>query len=226
MIRINLKSTKTSVSHLDFSEAGVEGTSTSLQGTVSKFTEAFKDIDWSEIESGVFIKIAINIILILSIPVALKVYEIKRINETKALKVQIEGDLESRKKTLTSLEKQMSGLGKFEKEAKEFDDKKLLFKKLANQRLKAPKILDQIQSVIPKYVWLKKVDLNIKEGSIAIEGESVSEDKVAQFVNDLGLNIIDNNTSQFNTSDLKEGKAGGNKLQFSLNAKIAKDEEQ
>ena len=220
MIKINLKNTKTSISNIN-TMAGFSGEQGQgkAAGTFSQMSAGLQKIDWSSIDAGILLKIAFNIILVLSILLGLKIYEIRSVNRLKATLSLNKKTLEDKKQILEKINVEINSLGKYEKEAQEFDSKKSLFKKLADQRLQIPRLLDQIQSAIPRNVWLKSIKISVKEGDISISGESINEDKVTKFVNDLGSGIINSNTAQFDTSDLISENSA-NKIKFNVTGKL------
>ena len=220
MIKINLKNTKTSISHMDtmagFSEGGTQSRNST---SFSQMATNLHKINWASLDIGILLRIAFNILLVLSIVLGVKIYEIRSINRLEQALNLSKKTLDEKKQTLDQVKAEIKALGKYEKEAQEFDSKKNLFKKLADQRLQVPRLLDQIQSVIPGHVWLKDIKISVRDGDISISGESINEDKVTKFVNDLGSNIMDSNTAQFNTTDLvSENRT--NKIKFNVKGKL------
>ena len=223
MIKINLRQTKVSTMNTGIMEDGSQARGSvsefKTKSTFSQMSENLQKIDWANFDAKLLIRIISNFILIASGFFGLKIYEIRTIGNLKAQLKETQERLKIETQKITQINKEIEGLGKYQSEANEFENKKIIFKKLAVRRLQVPKLLDQIQSAKPKYVWLKDIKMSVEKGDISISGEGTKEDEVNLFVNNLGQTVIDRNTAQFNTSDLKS-ESRGNKIKFDVKGSL------
>ena len=148
MIKFNLKSTKTSVNMDPL--AGENYT----QNIRTNLTEFLDHLDLSSIDPKTFIFIALKILIILCFPLGLKVYEVYQINILKTEREQVDKVLTAKNGEVSHLNQELEKLSYLKKKAEEYESKKNFLKNLAYSRLIVPKILDQIQSVIPETVCL------------------------------------------------------------------------
>ena len=203
MIKLNLKQTKVSTA---IGESSAEDDSrlsaTSLTSNMEQF---IGQIDLSELDSGFFVKFSIKLILIASIPLAFKIYEIYNITLLEKEKTRVESVLSSKNGESAELRKKIESFSHLKKQAEEYEIKKNLLKKLAYSRLIVPKFLDQVQSVIPDSVWLTGVRVSgSKEvNKITLDGESVNEESVNNFLVYL-KDVVQENSIQFSTRDVKK----------------------
>ena len=223
MIRINLKNTKTSVAQMNDSMNMEQGTGTfqtRVTGLLSSILGGLSSAEWERVDTVFFIRIAFNLILVMSIPIGLKVYEIRKINKLEIILQTEEQSLQTKKAEVESGEESIKKLGKYKKEANEFDSKKKLLKKLANQRLRIPKILEQIQTLIPKLIWLTNIELNVKEGTFSIAGKSIDDDNVIDFIEKLTVQRVIEAGPGYSTSKESTGQGFTKKINFTINGKL------
>ena len=100
-------------------------------------------------------------------------------------------------------------------------EKKEFLKKLTEERLIIPKILDFIQNHLPNTVWLKQIQVDISDKdrqSVTISGESIKEVGVNTFAVFLE-EILDSNSITVSMRDIKEGNTVV-KVSFDLKGEI------
>ena len=203
MIKINLNKTRTTV---DSETALSRGKKTRGSTILTEFQSALEN-RLREASPLFFIKILINIILIASFPLGLKIYEIKQINQLEAQKQKEENLLSQSKQRLSALKKELDSYGYLKDKLREFQKKKEFLSQLTEKRLVVPTILDFIQNKLPDTVWLKRIQVDIsKEASkeVQISGESFKEVGVNIFAG-LLEEMLDSNSITVNMRDIKEG---------------------
>ena len=203
MIKINLNKTRTTV---DSQTALSRGKKTRGSTILTEFQSALEN-RLREASPLFFIKILINIILIASFPLGLKIYEVKQINQLEAQKQKEENLLSQSKQRLSALKKELDSYGYLKDKLREFQKKKEFLSQLTEKRLVVPTILDFIQNKLPDTVWLKRIQVDIsKEESkeVQISGESFKEVGVNIFAG-LLEEMLDSNSITVNMRDIKEG---------------------
>ena len=204
MIKFNLKKTKvssvTSMDDMSFEETSF---GKSLGGT--DFKTLLGQMDFSELDATFFVKFSIKLLLIATIPLGLKIYEIYNITLLENEKKRVESILSSKQSESANLQNKITSFDYLKKQAEEYENKKGLLRGLAHSRLVIPKFLDQVQSVIPDSVWLTGLTVTKGEhtNSITIDGESLNEESVNSFLVHL-QDVVQKNTIQFNTQDVKK----------------------
>lgn len=205
MIKFNLKKTKVSVSM-----SNPQAEHTALGGSFLGKSLLTAEVggflgDLSELDSSFFVKFTIKLLLIGSIPLGLKVYEIHNINLLETEKSRVESILSAKQGESAALKANIESFDYLKKQKEEYVNKKNLLEELASSRLVIPQFLDRVQDVIPESTWLTKISVSKKgdTNQITIEGESLDEESVNNFLVSL-QDIVQKNTIQFNTTDMKE----------------------
>ena len=204
MIKINLNKTRSTVADTALSQGKKTNASTAL----SEFQTVLGN-KLREVSPLFFIKILMNIILIASFPLGLKIYEVQQINKLKAQHQKEENILNQSKQQLANLKTELDSYGYLKDKAKEFEKKREFLSQLTEKRLIVPRILDFIQNKLPNTVWLKTIQIDIsKEESrdVAISGESFKEVGVNIFASSLE-EILNGNSITVNMRDVKEGSS-------------------
>ena len=204
MIKFNLKTTKVS-SVVAVDEESFESTTLGKSLAATDIQTILSQIDLSGLDARFFVQFSVKLLLVASIPFGLKVYEIYNINLLEKEKQGVESVLSSKQSESAQLQKRIESFDELKKQAQEYENKKSLLRDLAHARLVIPKFLDQVQSVIPESVWLTGLTVTKSEhvNSITIDGESLSEESVNNFLANL-QDVVQRNTIQFNTQDVKE----------------------
>ena len=205
MIKVNLNKTKSSVtSYYTQSRTGLAGAGSSIFTSI-KETIANKEI---AINPAIFIKIIINLILVLCFPLGLKIYEVREINKLENKKQGVEKSLAETKERFSQLESEIKSYGHLQEQAREFEEKKGFLKELAQSRLIIPQMMDLIQNKTPKTVWLEHLKMEItKDGNkLELSGKSFNETHVNFFASSLH-DILDKNSITVDTMDIKEGNS-------------------
>ncbi len=175
------------------------------------------------IDSTLVFQIALKLMFVGFCLMGIKIYEIYNINQLKDHKTKRQEVLDSKKSSLTQLQKQVASLDYLKDEAKEYERKRNIIKKLALLRLKLPEILDQMQNTITEYIWLKNLKINTETKKIVVDGEGENENELKNFVELLRKNFNFENV-RFDTNDLmKDGSVI--KVQFKLEGDLLFDEE-
>ena len=220
MIKVNLNKTKSSIIYN--TQRTEENPANSLLSTVvSTALKGLKGQSMVDLNVSLIAKVLLNLVLILSFPLALKAYEINQINKIKKEKQQKEKLLASANDEFSNLESQLAAYDYLKDKAREFSEKKDFLKKLAESRLTIPRTIDLIQSKTPKTVWLESLKLELSEEgqqSVHISGQSFSEAHVNSFANSLH-DVLDKNSITVNTHDIKDGDSVV-KVNFSLQGVI------
>ena len=204
MIKFNLKTTKVS-SVTAISEESFDSTALGQSSVVTNIQSILSRIDLSGLDAKFFVQFSVKLLLVSSIPFGLKVYEIYNINLLEKEKKRVDSVLSSKRSESDQLQKKIESFNDLKKQAHEYENKKKLLKDLAHARLVIPKFLDQVQSVIPASVWLTGLSVTKGEhiSSIVIDGESLNEESVNNFLGNL-QDVVQRNTIQFNTQDVKQ----------------------
>ncbi|MCY4321370.1 MAG: hypothetical protein OXC37_03060 [Bdellovibrionaceae bacterium] len=217
MIKLNLNKTKTSIEDSSIQESSIDSTKSSMLETIQTVLEkGLKDT-----KPIFFIKIVINIMLILAFPLGLKIYEIQEINKLSAQKQKEELLLTQTTQQLNDLKAELDSYGYLKQKSEEFIRKKQFLKTLTEERLIIPRILDFIQNNLPNTVWLKQIQVDIsnkERKSVTISGESIKEVGVNTFAVFLE-EILDTNSITVSMRDIKEGNTVI-KVSFDLRGKI------
>lgn len=218
MIKVNLNKTKSSTIYDTNQNTGLAPAGTVL--TAIKEQVSKMEINLSP---SVFVKMIINIWLILCFPLGLKIYEIQQINKLENEKQKEETTLKGIQDRLAQLKKEIKDYGHLKAKAKEYADKKAFLKQLAESRLVIPRTIDLIQNKMPETVWLENLKLKIQDkgNQLEISGKSFSEDHVNRFASSLH-DILDKNSITVNTRDVKEGSSIV-KVQFQLKGIIGEE---
>ena len=218
MIKINLKNTKTSSPIYSKTETNMSDR-VDFQTTVTTVFKEWFQADLSALDPFVFLYILIKLLVIAAFPVGLYIYENRIINELEGTLNIAEQKNTSRQKILNDLKQKIDSHGYLKDKSNEYDNKKIFLKGLASSRLIIPQLLDQVQSIIPESVWLKKIEVGIAEkGTLKIVGESLGEDRVNLFADSLKT-IVERDSIKVNMNDIKENN-NSVKVNFSLSASL------
>lgn len=220
MIKVNLKNTKTSISRFGYSEPGTEGGVTE-ETRLSTVLTQLKQMDLSGLETDFLLKVLLKTVFLLTLPFALKVYEVINITRLENIRKKAEANLTETKAKVNQLQSRIDSYGYLKKKEEEFNKKKALLSDLATSRLVIPRFLDEIQTSIPPSVWLKKVQVDSKQKekrTVSFSGESLNEEIVNIFVEEL-KGIVNANSIQLNTQDVKEGDIPV-KVRFDIKAEM------
>ena len=143
---------------------------------------------------AVFMALVIKLALVAAAPASLVMYEkYNKMNLTRE-KNQVQGELSDKQNELKKIEKQLLAYSGSHKKQKEFADKKEILQKLAQSRLTAIRILDNIQTAIggrqeveegasKDFIFFDKVD--VSTGNLNISGSASDETVIDHFVKDL-----------------------------------------
>ena len=221
MIKINLKNTKTSISRFGGPSVTDVGTDTGQETNLSTFVDQIKRLDLSNLETALLLKILVKLVVLCLLPFGLKVYEILNIQRLEAVKRQTEQELNDKKAAVSQIQIRIDSYGFLKKKEKEFDKKKELLSNLASSRLAIPRFLDEVQTIIPSSVWLKRIEVREEKDSkrqVSFSGESVNEEMINKFAEELKA-VVEPNSMQFNTQDIKEGE-NAVKVGFDIRAEL------
>lgn len=220
MIKVNLKNTRTAISRVGFSETGV--TERLSKGkTFSTVLEQVKTIDLSEIDSALLLKILIKMVILFSIPFGLKVYEIMNIENLEEERKAVQAKVTSKKASLDQIQNSIDQYNHLKQTEIEFNRKKNMLANLASTRLIIPRFLDEIQTMIPPYVWLRSIVVGSERDNkreVTLSGEGVNEEIINNFLENL-KSSVDANSLQLNTQDMKDEKSS-TKVKFHIKAMI------
>ena len=208
MIRINLKNTKTSISRIGGHSVTDIGTGTGGGTNLSTFVDQLKQLDLSSLETGLLLKILFKLVVLFLLPFGFKVYEVVNINRLEGIKTKAQQELDSKNTVITQVQAEVDSYDYLKKKEEEFNKKKELLSNLATARLAIPRFLDEIQTIIPPAVWLKRIGVSDEKEDkreVTFSGEGASEDIINSFAEELKA-IVDGNTLQLNTQDIKEGE--------------------
>ena len=220
MIKVNLKNTKTAISRFGYSEPGTEpGLTEKTQ--LSTVLMQLKKLDVSGLDTGFLLRVLFKVMFLLTLPFALKVYEVINITRLENMKKKADAELMAKKTKVNQIQSRIDAYDYLKKKEEEFNKKKTLLSELASSRLVIPRFLDEIQTSIPPSVWLKKVQVDSEQKekrTVSFSGESLNEETINIFVEEL-KGIVDANSIQMNTQDLKEGDISV-KVRFDIKAEI------
>jgi len=219
MIKVNLKKTKTSLTapHGGRDDSDKMDFSTVMTTMVKEWVQ----FDISAFNTFVIVSLLLKLGAVCLFPLGLYIYEGGILN-------QLETDLQNHQKVHQSKQQRLSKLNQeldsqsyLKDKATEYNKKKEFLKGVSRSRLIVPEILDQIQSIIPESIWLKSIRLSIdKKGTIQITGESVSEDLINVFADELKT-IVDRSSIKVDMNDIKQNDSFV-KVQFNLSAVLLK----
>lgn len=206
MIKINLN--KTQISDLKNETKSTGLASGEFSTIVTKIKTEMSKMNMEDIGFDIFLKIIINLILILCFPMGLKIYEINQINNLEKVKKQKEDLLNTKNQQLVSLSQQLKAYDHLQNKAEEYSNKKTFLKKIAENRIIIARTLDIIQNKTPETVWLKNLSLELQEDytQINLSGKSFSEGHINSFANSLN-DVLDRNSITVDTRDVKEGNS-------------------
>lgn len=217
MIKVNFKKTKSPQQ----TEVVTEATGLGLTGTLITNLKTTLEQNTSLLSPGLIVKFILNIVFVACFPLGLKIYEQKGIKELERQKKQEETTLAQTNAKLAQVRKGLENQTELNELSQEFKEKKDFLKGLSHKRLIVPKILDFIQSHIPrKRVWLKNVNIDIsgKTQKVSISGESFKEGTVNSFAVSL-RDILDENSITVSTRDIKN-RDSIVKISFKLDGSI------
>ena len=217
MIKVNFnqKNAKTAAQ----GSRGFAPTGTSIIYTA--ITKAFQGSQ-EGVDLGVIIKIALNLALILSFPLGLKVYEIREINKLESAKNREITVLNVNQEKLNGLKKELESYSHLKDLAEEFKSKRNFLRKVAEDRLVVPRTIDFIQTQMPKDIWLTdmKISLSGESKKITILGYGFKESSVNYFAHSL-KNVLIDQTISVKTEDVKADKSNSVvKVKFQLNGNL------
>ena len=214
MIKVNLKKTKTSNTQHTKARTGVGQTFT---GTVKEVQQIMNQFG---LDSGLVFKVLFKLLLIGCFPLALKIYEKRKVGDLRKEKNQQEEILNQANQKLSAIQQQLNSYDYLQEKSKEFHEKKEYLKQLAAKRLVIIKTLDALQDNIPKTVWLDRLSMRVEKGGkmIEISGKSFSESNINAFAGNL-TEVLDQNSIVINTRDIKEGGSIV-KVEFNLKATV------
>lgn len=174
MIKVNLLQGRTGTAATG--QAPMEATSTEvLGGTAATISKALQ---------GENSKRSItNLLIILSIPAAIIIYERQNLETLKRDSVTQAGKVKTIEKKVTEKKAEIGKYAGLAEKAKELNDKLDIIRKLSRIRLREIKALDFIQSTVPEKVWLNS--LSVRDGLLAIHGYAVTDDDLTLFVRGL-----------------------------------------
>lgn len=220
MIKVNLKNTRTSISRVGFSETAL---TERIQKGSSVFTalSQMKNLDLSQINSALLLTILVKMVFLLSIPFGLKIYEIMNIEKLGVKKKAVQMKIKNKNSAVSQIQNSIDQYNHLKQTENEFNSKKNMLSILASTRLIIPRFLDEIQTIIPPYVWLKSIAIgseNNDKREVTLSGEGVNEEIINNFVENLKLSV-DANSLQLNTKDIKKGE-NSTKVEFHIKAVI------
>lgn len=210
MIKINFKNTK--VSNLQNQESNPANIWQDLVTFVKDLTNdgVEKEINESEISlpSDAIIRVVINVILILSIPLSLKIYETYVLNQLEIQKNQQNVILKQKEQKLTELSDFLTKNADVAKKAKQYNTKKEFLKKKATDRIIIVQTLSTIESNISENIWLKSVNIDLKKdhSKISLSGNGANETHINKFSNRLAK-FWNSDSITVNTTDVKKGNS-------------------
>ena len=213
MIKINFnqKSAKTNAS----GSKGFASTGTSIVFTA--ITRALKG-NQDAVDLGIIIKIVFNLVLVLSFPLGLKIYEIREINNLESIKNGEKIVLNKNQEKLNGLKKELEKYSYLQGLAGEFKDKRKFLSKIADDRLVVPRTIDFIQTQMTKDIWLTEMKIYL-EGDpkkVFISGYGFKESRVNHFAHTL-KGILNKKTISVTTQDVKrDGNNSIIKIKFQL----------
>lgn len=220
MIKVNLKNTRTSISRVGFSETALTERIQKGSNFATVLTQ-LKSLDLSQIDSALLLKILIKMVFLLSIPFGLKIYEIMNIENLQEKKAAVQEQIKNKNSAVGQVQNSIDQYNHLKKTENEFNRKKNMLSSLASTRLIIPRFLDEVQTIIPSYVWLKSITINSENNNkreVTLFGEGVNEETINNFVESLKLSV-DANSLQLNTKDIKEGE-NATKVEFHVKAVI------
>ena len=127
--------------------------------------------------------LAINIAVILIVPVALIYYERSNLDDLRQRAQVVADEVQVIQNEITAKKEEITQSANLKEKAKELANKIEILKKLARLRLREIKALDYIQTNIPEKVWLK--ELAFRGGALTIRGYAVTDDELTNFVRSL-----------------------------------------
>lgn len=220
MIKVNLKNTRTSISRVGYSETGMTEKIHKDSNISTVFTR-LKSLDLSQINPALLLKILIKMVFLFSIPFGLKIYEIMNIENLQKQKEAVQLKIQNKNSAVEQVQSSIDQYGHLKELEDEFNRKKNMLSSLASMRLIIPRFLDEVQTIIPSYVWLKSIEVsseNNNKRAVALSGEGVNEETINNFLESLKLSV-DANSLQLNTKDVKEGE-NSIKVEFRIKAAI------
>ena len=112
--------------------------------------------------------------------IALMQVERRNIEKLNIQKQSAHNEYNQLKGVMEDLKKQVEGFASLKERSKEFTNKLGIMEGMVQKRLKVIRGLDQIQDVIPKNIWLERVNFN--GDHLVLEGFSMTNRQVQGFI--------------------------------------------
>lgn len=203
MIRINL------LRNMGMSSAGT-GMGTSVVGT-------------GEIISvDVRRQAALKAVIILLFPVLLFIWEKLRINTLMSEKAQIQQKVDAVEAEKASFGSAAPRVEKANKLKERIETEIKVIQKLAKNRLREVKALDQLQSVLPAGTWLSEVSMD--GGKIMLDGFALNEGSLTELLTALNSNVFFSMVQPKGTS-LQNIEGLGSVTKFSIEFRVGRQED-
>ena len=218
MIRINLKKTKTSISR--FSRVTAAGTEGAEETGLSALKTQLSSIDLSQLPTDILLKIVIKLAIVCSFPLGFKIYEITNLQKLEKIMDAENAVLKQKEAEIAAVESKIKNFSHLQAEEDEFNKKKELLSDLAASRLIIPSFLDEIQTIIPDFVYLTSIVVSPEQQgqrNVAIAGEAVSDESINKFADEL-KNIVDSDSLKLNSND-----TGKERIRFNITSKMQSD---
>jgi Tfp pilus assembly protein PilN len=204
MIRVNL------LRNMGMSSAGT-GIGTSIAGTGELVSVDIRR------------QAAVKAVIILMFPVMLFIWEKLRINNLQSEKAQFQQKVDLVEAEKASFGSAAPRVEKANKLKERIESEIKVIQKLAKNRLREVKALDQLQSVLPAGTWLS--ELTMDGGKILLEGYALNEGSLTELLTALDGNVFFSMVQPKGTS-LQNNEALGSVTKFSIEFRVGRQEDQ
>ncbi len=203
MIRINL------LRNMGMSSAGT-GMGTSVAGTGEL------------ISVDVRRQAALKAVVIILFPVMLFIWEKLHINTLQSEKAQVQQKVDAVEAEKASFGSAAPRVEKANKLKERIESEIKIIQKLAKNRLREVKALDQLQSVLPAGTWLNEVTMD--GGKIMLDGFALNEGSLTELLTALNSNVFFSMVQPKGTS-LQNNEALGSVTKFSIEFRVGRQED-
>ena len=155
-------------------------------------------------------------------PVMLFIWEKLKINSLQSEKAQVQQKVDAVEAEKASFGSAAPRVEKANKLKDRIESQIKVIQRLAKNRLREVKALDQLQSVLPAGTWLSEVSMI--GGKITLDGFALNEGSLTELLTALDGNVFFSNVQPKGTS-LQQNELLGSVTKFSIEFKVGRQED-
>lgn len=162
---------------------------------------------------------AVRMVVILLFPLLLLIWENLKINSLEAQKAQTQQRVDAVEGEKASFGSAGPRVEKANKLKQKIQREITVIRELAKNRLREVKALDQLQSVLPAGVWLKKVTM--ESGKISMVGTALTSASVTELLTALNSNVFFSQVEPKGTKS-QTHETLGNVTEFQIQCRVGR----